>query len=274
MADCKDFNLDNEKINKASKFTIFFLVDLKAVFVITYVYITVVNLISATANSEATRDAKSLATFNVSSDLNHQGVEVRFIDNAVLWNRRENSVTKSYYKTLYWMLIGTTFTILVIFLLAKVAIVWGASHAYDYLWQLAVLEYFHEDLDKDETKDAKFYAELISNNKTIELPKTANYLRKFFIKYSLFLLPTLLLIAGLSYDLHPLACMAGPGEDVIEYDAITKTVEIRYSDQLLVAQKIMAIFVLCLATLFAICVIGFLYCNYYIITKLKEQINK
>jgi len=49
------FSLENQKINKASKWTIFLLVDLRTVFIITYVFITVVNLISATANSEATK---------------------------------------------------------------------------------------------------------------------------------------------------------------------------------------------------------------------------
>ena len=62
------FNLDNKKITKASKWTIFFLIDLRAVFTIIYVYISVVNLISTTANSEATRDSNSMASFNVTPE--------------------------------------------------------------------------------------------------------------------------------------------------------------------------------------------------------------
>jgi len=276
MTDYKSFSLDNEKINKASKVTIFFLIDLRAVFIITYVYITVVNLISATANSEATRDSKSNATFDITSRHDHQAVEVSLIDNAVLWNCREHSVTKGYYKTLYWMLFGTSATILFILLLVKLTVVGAAKHGYNYMWQLATLQYFHEELDNAKLhaeRDARCYAMLLTKEIKTEVPATANHLRKFFLRYSVFLLPLLLLLTGLSYDSHPLSCMVGPSEETIMYNSSTNRVELRYSDNILRFQQVMAIFVIYLALLFIGCVIGFFCCNYWIIKKFKKQVE-
>ena len=75
------------------------------VYIITYAYITIVNLISSTANSEATSDADSTMLFNVTSSPEFRNVEVNSISDAVLWNCRALSVTNYYYRFLYWMLI-------------------------------------------------------------------------------------------------------------------------------------------------------------------------
>ena len=92
-----------EDVDKASKWTVFILVDLKIVFIITFVYISVVNLISTTANNEASTDVNSNNTFTVTAE--HRNVNISFIDDAVLWNCRDHSETKRYYQVLYLMLI-------------------------------------------------------------------------------------------------------------------------------------------------------------------------
>ena len=59
--------MQNDTVDKASKWTIYFLIDLRVVFIIIYVYVTIVNLISTTADNEATSDKYVNITFNVTS---------------------------------------------------------------------------------------------------------------------------------------------------------------------------------------------------------------
>ena len=93
------FEIPVENVDKASKWTSFVLVDLKIVFIITFVYVSAVNLISTTANNEATIDVNYNGTFNVTTE--HINVNVDCIDDAVLWSCRHHSMTKNYYKILY-----------------------------------------------------------------------------------------------------------------------------------------------------------------------------
>ena len=96
-----------KNVEKASKWTAFVLIDLKTVFIIVFVYISIVNLIVTTANNEANTDVSCKGNnFTMSSQPGHENVTVEFIDDAVLWNCRSHSVTKSYYKHLYGLLIG------------------------------------------------------------------------------------------------------------------------------------------------------------------------
>ena len=92
-------------IDEKYSWTIHLLVDLKIVYIITFAFITIVNLISSTANGEAISDANSMTLFNVTLSPSERNVEVKSIDDAVLWNCRSQSVTSYYYKFLYWMLI-------------------------------------------------------------------------------------------------------------------------------------------------------------------------
>ena len=134
--------LDNEEVGKASKWTIYFLVDLRVVFIILYVYVTAVNLISTTATTEATTDSECTGRYNVTSRPEHMNVSVSSIDDAVLWNCRNLSETKIYYKGLYILLLVAFFLTLLIFLIVKCTIIFGATHddRYRYLKRIAVIQ--------------------------------------------------------------------------------------------------------------------------------------
>ena len=116
-------------IKRASKWTVYLLVDLRIVFIISYVYISVLYLISTIANSEANTDINSMKLFNVTSQPNHTNVIaiVSYIDDALLWSCRNLSVTKDYYKGLYSMLF-VAFAVTMIFLtITKLTIFFGNS---------------------------------------------------------------------------------------------------------------------------------------------------
>ena len=106
-----------ENFDNRHSWTIYFLVDLKLVYIMTYAFITIVNLISSTANSEAFSDRDSMMPLNVS--LQYMSVNVTSINDAILWNCRRLSETKDYYKFLYWMLMTAVIVALVGFFLIK-----------------------------------------------------------------------------------------------------------------------------------------------------------
>ena len=145
--------IKSDDIDKAAKWTVFLLVDLRLLFIITYVYVSVVNLISTTANSEASEDIHSTRLFNVTSQLEHANVNVSFIDDAILWNCRDHSDTKHYYRGLYWMLISAFSATMVAFVLTKITIIFGTKHGLLYLWRLAVTECLQERLKSDEKQE-------------------------------------------------------------------------------------------------------------------------
>ena len=139
-------------IDKAAKWTIFLLVDLRVMFIITYVYVSVVNLISTTANSEASEDIHSTKLFNVTSQPKHTDVNVSFIDDVILWNCRDHSVTKHYYRGLYWMLISAFLGTIIAFIFTKITIICGSEHGCPYLWRIAVIEYLQQKIKLDVNK--------------------------------------------------------------------------------------------------------------------------
>ena len=108
-----------ENISEKYSWTINFLVDLKIVYILTYAYITVVNLISSTANIEATSDTERMLLFNVTLFSEHRNVVVASINDAILWNCRNQSVTNYYYRGIYWLLIAIMSTALGIYLVTK-----------------------------------------------------------------------------------------------------------------------------------------------------------
>ena len=148
-----DNSIPSDDVDKAAKWTVFLLVDLRVLFIITYVYVSVVNLISTTANGEASEDIHSTRLFNITSQPEHANVNVSFIDDAILWNCRDHSDTKHYYRGLYWMLISAFSATMVAFVLTKITIVFGTKHGLLYLWQLAVTEYLQEQLKLDENQE-------------------------------------------------------------------------------------------------------------------------
>ena len=129
------------QIDKASKWTVYFLIDLRVLFIITYVYISVIYSISTTANSEANADVNSMILFNVTSQPNHTNVMVSHIDDALLWNCRKHSVTKEYYIGLYYMLLAAFTAILVMLTITKLAILIGNRRGISHLWKIAVVQY-------------------------------------------------------------------------------------------------------------------------------------
>ena len=131
--------------------TIKFLADIKVVYIITYIYITVVNLISSTARSEVLSDEDCDNLYNVSSG--HTNVPVKFINNAVLWSCRDQSFTKYYYKFLYWMLIIALATALAGFaatkLMALFTLCCSPKHVLTKLWHLAIISELIEKIGRD-----------------------------------------------------------------------------------------------------------------------------
>ena len=110
VKDTRDRFKENFDKNRQS-WTIYFLVDLKVVYIMTYTFITIVNLVSSIANSEAFSDRNSMMPLNVS--LQYMNVNVTSINDAILWNCRRLSETKDYYKFLYWMLMTAMIVALV-----------------------------------------------------------------------------------------------------------------------------------------------------------------
>lgn len=143
--------------------TIYLLVDLKVVFIITFAYITIVNLMSSTANSEAFTDRKSMMLFNVSSK--YMNVNVDSINDAVLWNCRRLSSTSNYYMFLYWMVIVSLVVVMGGFFVIKlIALITVSSnlgckmccscqcstfkHGLTKLWHIAIYEKMIDQMEK------------------------------------------------------------------------------------------------------------------------------
>ena len=88
---------------KSHGLAIYFLVDLKVMYIITFGLITIINLISSTANIHAFTDKSSMMLFNVSSK--YMNVNVTSINDPIQWNCRQFSEMSDTYKFLYWMVI-------------------------------------------------------------------------------------------------------------------------------------------------------------------------
>ena len=135
---------DNGKnFDEKNKKTIKFLADVKVVYIFTYIYVSVVNLISTTARTEALDDEDCNRTYNLSPLPEHTNVQVRLIGNAVLWSCRDESVTKYYYQFLYKMLIVVLTVALVGFFIAKlialITVLCNTKYALNKLWHLAII---------------------------------------------------------------------------------------------------------------------------------------
>ena len=116
-----------EQVEEYQKYSGYFLIDIKVTFIMTYVYISVINLISTTANNEANQDTESPLLFNVTSRPEHTSVSVESIDDATLWSCREQSSTSSYYVTLYWMLLATFSVTMLFYVVSKSFALWSIA---------------------------------------------------------------------------------------------------------------------------------------------------
>ena len=246
-----DYGIPVEDVNKYQKWTGYFLVDIKIIFIITYVYISVVNLISTTANNEANRDVQGSMRINVTARPGDTDVIVNYIDDSVLWNCREHSLTSDYYVTLYWMLLSVFMGTLVFYATSKLFALWSvtSSDSLTDLWHMGVMKHLKEPMKKatysadDAVRLAKCYRNLLSK----EVPENvSDEMKKLFIVkrrkstpyWSLMILVSALMFGALSYDLHPLSCINGIPEESISYNNITQTVELRFSGSVIIYQRV------------------------------------
>ena len=304
----------NQNFDEKHSWTIYFLVDLKVVFIMTYAVITIVNLISSTANSEAFSDRNSMFPLNVSSD--YLNVNVTSINDAILWSCRSFSETKDYYKFLYWMLIIAMIVTLSGFFLIKFIALITVSSSFGYkcsifkheltnLWHIAICQHLIKPVDENSIKgkddqpanggqsstseqdntellrcqhDIHFYQELVNKDIRDDIVEELNCCKngiRLIIPYILLvLLVTILCLAYLSFDLHPLACITKPVEEIVTYDYETNAVELEFSDKLSTYQRTAGYLCLSLGLAFLVCVKIFFYCTQLIVNDLQQLFVK
>ena len=247
-----DYGIPVEDVEKYQKWTGYLLVDIKIIFIITYVYISVVNLISTTANNEANRDVQAgTVRFNVTARPGDTDVAVDYIDDSVLWNCREHSLTSDYYVTLYWMLLSVFMGTLVFYAASKFFALWSitSSDSLTDLWHIGVMKHLKKSMKKatyssdDAVQLAKCYRNLLSKeipeDVSSEVKKLSIVKRRKSIPYlSLMLLVSVLVFGALSYDLHPLSCINGISEKSINYNNMTQTVELKFAGSVIVYQQV------------------------------------
>lgn len=275
--------------------TIYFLVDLRVVYIITFAYITTINLISSTASLHASTDKSNLMLFDVSSE--YINVEVTSITDDVLWNCRPLSYTSGYYKFLYWMVITVTLIVLIGYSTIKLITLLMVSnncgcqcccvckcstlkHGLTMLWRIAIhqqivcwLSNGRRDMpNEDALAYDKLLKEPIPDNIVEELKHWKNICRSVIPYILLLLLVVILCLSFLSFDLHPLACISEPEEELITYEE--NRVELKFSTGLLIFQKINAILAAVLAIAFIICAKCFFSITKKIVSDLQEHVEE
>lgn len=248
--------------------TIYFLIDIKIVYIISYAYISIINLISSTASIEATDDKHADVEFQISStDKGH----VTNISDAVLWNCRAHSASSYYYNFLYGMLFVALGLALGGFAAAKVftlicdVVCASPERGLTKLWHIAVFQ-----------KNKSYTEGSVEKLKKIPIDvfKEVIYLYRLATLFPfivLFLLVAGMVISYLSYDLHPLACLRGQDGTSIVYDSTAETVEINISGGLLNFQLPAGIIVVIHAILILIAALCFYYFNYCIIQVMRKH---
>ena len=268
---------DLENLDIKQNWTIYFLIDLRVVYIITYAYISIVNLISSTANSEATDDKQSTMHFYVSEE--HPDAEVSGINDAILWNCRDRSLSIFYYTSLYLMALMALAVALIGFCLTKCFTKCGIcistpKHGLIMLWQIAVLQYVKDEMKNNNTKEKNEVLQILNG----EIPKNIcnNVLKTYYCKTVIpyFLSILLILIMGfsyLTYDVHPLACLALSSQDSIEYEEGKVTIKVPYG--LFIYQVIAASVALLLVFLFLSLSYLFYYLTNQIIHIMKNDVS-
>ena len=243
MSGIEGYNIPVNKVEKFQKWATYTLVDVKLVFIMAYVYVSVVNLISTTATNEANNDAEKSAPVNLSARPEHTNVIVTYIDDSILWNCREYSPSDDYYRTLYWMLISVFSATLAFFSIAKIFALYnvGKVEALGDLWNIAVIQHLkkatsHINYKSEAVKNlAKLYQGMLDKGMSIRFFNEVKTMKRVKRRKAFSYLPTILLslsipISALSYDLHPLSCIVGVSEDNIHYNTVTQTVDLNFSD--------------------------------------------
>ena len=204
--------------------TIYFLLDIRVVYIISYVYISVINLISSTASIEATDDKHTDVIFRVTSNTTGHVTE---ISDAVLWNCREHSASSYYYRFLYWMLLVALISALAGFAISKVITlinigIVSPENALTRLWHIAVFKYLECNHKEDTAKWSQEYLSISMKNLPIDVfekvkSRRANFWRAIFTFLVLFMLIAGMALSYLSYDLHPLVCIRREKDAYIQY---------------------------------------------------------
>ena len=279
-------NKFEKTFNDKYPWTLYLLIDLEVVYIITFGLVSVVKLISSTASIHASSDKNSMILFNVSSE--YMNVNVTSINDAVLWNCRKFSDSSNYYKTFYWMVVIALTAIMAIFFSAKLTSLITVNsgcgfkhctymsstfkHGLTKLWYIAI----HQELIKWICNQQKMvtYEDLTCHEKLLvkdiakgipkDIPKDVvkslswvNYLRSIIPYILLLLSVAIMCLAYSSFDLHPIACIAETDREMITYKA--NKVELKFSASLLTYQKVGAIHVFGLSILFGVCVKLFFY---------------
>ena len=275
-----DSNLpDLEDIGKYQEYTGYFFIDIKVTFIIIYVYISVVNLMSTTANNQAKQDRESPELFNLTSRPEHTNVNVSSIDDATLWSCREYSPTSTYYVALYWMLLATFSVILLFYCTSKSLALWNIT-SHTNLWHMAVMKQLREHIKDNQLQSYnKVYQNLLSDTiptsvegKIKKIPGVRGI--KLIPWFSLMGLTSAMVLGALSYDLHLISCIDGIPEDSISYDNATQTVEFRYKKSVLDFQKASAFSAFLSLIAIFVLALFFLLLKDNIINKMKEEVKR
>jgi len=250
MSGIEGYNIPVNKVEKFHKWATYTLIDVKLVFIMAYVYVSVVNLISTTATNEANDDTEQSAPVNISARPEHTNVIVTYIDDSILWNCREYSPSDEYYRTLYWMLISVFSATLAFFSISKIFALYniGKVEALSDLWNIAVMQHLrkatsHINYKSEAVKNlAKLYQGMLDKGMSIKFYNELKSLKSVKRRRAFSFLPTVLLsvaipLCSLSYDLHPLSCVAGVSDDNIYYNTATQTVEMKFSDSVVNFQR-------------------------------------
>ena len=239
------------KWSDLSRLANFVLVDVRLIFVIMSVYITISSAITSAANNEAAADANGNGTFDLSSRSSGQDDHHDILDvsNAVLWNCREQAVSRRYYRLLYGSLLGSFGFILLVFLLTRLSILWGNTrpeldHLHEAMWHIQIIRCLRYHLkskkisgDQREGDQDTIQAcnKLVENLSQVEWPSMDK--KDKLLLCSLLIIPfseAVCLIVSLpfmltTYDLNPIGCLVGPDEDAIEYNNVTGRVQLHFT---------------------------------------------
>ena len=244
-------------LDKKYIWSLYLLIDIKVLYILLYLYTSAINLISSTANIEATEDSMSTLEFPITSTNTGNVTE---ISDTVLWNCREHSLTAPYYRTLYRLLLYGLSSAMVIFVVIKVLALLYA----DFVCSQGLKRMWHIAKPPNKAtwqifEQAEKMPDSVSENFKCSC---WNFCR--------ILIPVIVLLLGagglmfsfLTYDLHLLACIQGIPETSIQYyseGTEMGRVDIDISDELLHLQLIAPIVIAAVLALILFLALAF-YC--------------
>ena len=133
----------------------------------------------------------------------------------------------------------------------------------------------NQEVSKEVSQDdINSYDKMLKEDMPDDVIKTLsykNYCRSIIPYILLFLSIAIMCLAYFSFDLHPLACLVEPDEELITYEE--SKVELKFSTSLLIYQKIGGILVFCLGIIFLIVVRLFFYCTEQVVKELQGHVG-